>query len=59
MSRYRVRCEECEFEKILDDSEPPGYVPEWEDWDAWSAALGARDNHQMSEGHSVEIGEVE
>jgi hypothetical protein len=59
MARYIITCERCEFEEIRDDDDPPGYVPEWEDWDAKSAAKGARDNHAMSEGHGVEIREIE
>lgn len=59
MSRYRIVCEECEFVEIRDDEEPPAFVPEWEDWDAESAAHGARDNHAASEGHAVRIEEQE
>lgn len=48
MTKYRVYCEDCDFERTYGDDSPPSHVPEDETWDAESAALGKRDNHRMS-----------
>ena len=58
MARFRVSCEGCGFKEVLDDEHPPEDVSA-EEWAAESAAKEARDNHQLSEGHSVEIESVE
>lgn len=58
MARFRVTCGGCGFIDILDDETPPADVSA-EKWDAESAAKEARDNHQLSEGHSVDIECVE
>lgn len=52
MPRFRIICEDCEFEAVRDDAEPPGGMPEQE-WDARTAAKGVRDTHAKSEGHTV------
>lgn len=46
------------FTDVVDDENPPEDVSA-EQWDAESAAKEARDNHQLSEGHSVDIERVE
>ena len=56
MTRYIVTCEDCDFEEVLDDAEPPDHVVNYwgsieaarEQWHAKSAARGARDNHEMT-----------
>lgn len=58
MARFRVTCEGCGFNKVLDEEHPPEDVAA-EEWDAESAAEETRDDHQLSEGHSVKIERVE
>lgn len=58
MSRFRVNCEGCGFNEVLDDEEPPGEVSAAE-WDAEGAARETRDDHQLSEGLSVKIERIE
>lgn len=57
MARFRVNCEGCGFNDILDDEDPPANE-EAEDWDAERAAERTRDDYQLSEGHSVTIERV-
>lgn len=58
MAQFRVNCEGCGFNEVLEDEHPPEDVSAQE-WDAERAAKEARDNHQLSEGHSVEIERIE
>lgn len=58
MARFHVSCEGCGFNEVLADNDPPEDVSA-EEWDAERAAEDTRDNHQLSEGHSVTIEQVE
>ncbi|MEA1930219.1 MAG: hypothetical protein U9O06_01545 [Euryarchaeota archaeon] len=77
MSKYRVTCQDCSDKWEFDDDDPPDYANpaknrhlpgdsvEDAQWDAHSAACGARDNHATDTGmtppyesHDVEIVEV-
>lgn len=58
MARFRVNCEGCGFNDILDEEDPPENE-EAEGWDAEQAAEQIRDNHQLSEGHSATIERVQ
>lgn len=58
MARYRVSCEGCGFNEVLADDDPPEDVSA-EEWEAGQAAEEIRDDHQLSEGHSVTIEQVE
>jgi hypothetical protein len=58
MARFRVSCGGCGFNEVFDDEVPPEDVSA-EEWDAETAAEEARDNHQLSEGHSVHIERIE
>ena len=56
MARYRVSCEDCAFERLVDAADPPDNVRQW---DAHTAALGARDRHQRETDHAVDVEQVE
>lgn len=58
MVRFRVTCGGCGFNEVLDDEHPPEDTSA-EEWDAERAAKESRDDHQLSEGHSVKIERVE
>jgi hypothetical protein len=56
MAQYRVICEDCEFERTVDDADPPATVRQW---DAHNAALGVRDDHQQQTDHSAAVEQIE
>jgi hypothetical protein len=57
MTRFRVYCEDCDFDMVFDDEDPPRReVRYWgsqkkakQNWSGESAAKGKRDGHQASE----------
>jgi len=54
MARYRIDCATCPFSKVFDDEEPAKGMPEREQWNACSAAMGAlRAHEETSSNHSV------
>lgn len=54
MARFRVNCGGCGFNEVFDDEQPQDDEAA-EEWDAERTAEKKRDDHQLSEGHSVEI----
>jgi len=55
MARYRVTCKDCDLNEVYNDDDPPqrdiklyGSIESAKrNWDAESAAMGARDNHRF------------
>ena len=46
MAKYRVWCEDCEYEKVFDDDNPPrSAIPSW---NASEAATDRRDEHALA-----------